>query len=776
MNEPEYKRPTKTILFIAFMGVLLPIAALAVEATVRIFSGAFFDPLPTFYHGVMIATVPLANALLAVSLHRGRPFRHPGWAWLHAFATGTALLYSLLFLPLAPFGVLAIVFYGIGLLPLAPLLSLAAALFGRAGLKRMTGAAPRYLWQGMALALAAFMLLDAPPALTRFGMHFATSDSKQTSMRGVRLLRAAGTEELMLRYCHPRAGVYSGMLGGLLDLHTTVNPEEARAVFYRVTGTPFNSRPAPAARAHRMQDIFDNDRGGEKVGQQAAGVVLESSRMDGSIDANAALAYLEWTMVFRNESSQQQEGRAEVMLPPGAVVSRATLWIGDEEREAAFGSRGKVRQAYESVVRANRDPLLVTTAGPDRVLVQLFPIPPGGNMKIRIGMTAPMAMHDLRRARLQLPSFSERNFTIAPSLRHAVWVESASPLQGGPGLLAQAVNEKLFAVRGGLAEPAPGEGASGIEVARVGQATLAWSADPKGSDGKIVVQTLSERPVAAPRRVALVLDGSLSMRVHQARLAEALASLPYAGELALVHAGDDAPVVFRHDPSDSPATRRYVEGLDFVGGRDNKAALGAAWDWAAQVQGSSIVWVHGAQPESMEDLDPLLQRFERRPGQVALVDVEAAAGPNAVAKKLDGVALIHRAPRAGSLQDDLRRLFGQWQPGATQVALVRERRPAGAMPDAGKTSAHLARLWAAGEVTALGGAAAKREAAVALATRYQLVTPVSGAVVLETQKQYDAAGLNPVPPGSVPTIPEPETWLLMIVALAVLAWRKRARA
>ncbi len=66
--------------------------------------------------------------------------------------------------------------------------------------------------------------------------------------------------------------------------------------------------------------------------------------------------------------------------------------------------------------------------------------------------------------------------------------------------------------------------------------------------------------------------------------------------------------------------------------------------------------------------------------------------------------------------------------------------------------------------------------AVALASRYQLVTPVSGAVVLETQQDYAAAGLEPVAPGSVPTIPEPETWALMIVALLALLWRRKARA
>jgi hypothetical protein len=71
------------------------------------------------------------------------------------------------------------------------------------------------------------------------------------------------------------------------------------------------------------------------------------------------------------------------------------------------------------------------------------------------------------------------------------------------------------------------------------------------------------------------------------------------------------------------------------------------------------------------------------------------------------------------------------------------------------------------------------EEATKLATRYRLVTPVSGAVVLETQEQYERAGLEPVEPGTVPTIPEPEMVLLVAVVGAVLLWllyrRKLAR-
>lgn len=84
---------------------------------------------------------------------------------------------------------------------------------------------------------------------------------------------------------------------------------------------------------------------------------------------------------------------------------------------------------------------------------------------------------------------------------------------------------------------------------------------------------------------------------------------------------------------------------------------------------------------------------------------------------------------------------------------------------------HLARLWAAEEVARLCAARHVAEAGQ-LAARYQLVTPVSGAVVLETQAQYKQAGLQPAGPESVPSVPEPSAGALGFLALALLFLRR----
>jgi len=80
-------------------------------------------------------------------------------------------------------------------------------------------------------------------------------------------------------------------------------------------------------------------------------------------------------------------------------------------------------------------------------------------------------------------------------------------------------------------------------------------------------------------------------------------------------------------------------------------------------------------------------------------------------------------------------------------------------------------LWALGEVSRLAASShpGDRDRAVELAARYQIVTSVSGAVVLENAGQYRETGLTQVnPASSARGVPEPASWGLLIFALMVL--------
>jgi hypothetical protein len=130
----------------------------------------------------------------------------------------------------------------------------------------------------------------------------------------------------------------------------------------------------------------------------------------------------------------------------------------------------------------------------------------------------------------------------------------------------------------------------------------------------------------------------------------------------------------------------------------------------------------------------------------------------------------------GTVEQDLTKLFGMVS-GRTRE-LVPERfstRRSRTLPQEAQATSHIARLWAVDTVTSLMRERKIAEAGV-MAAAHQLVTPVSGAVVLESAAQYARANLKPVDPETVPTVPEPEEWLMIAIAAFVIGWmiyRKR---
>jgi hypothetical protein len=168
------------------------------------------------------------------------------------------------------------------------------------------------------------------------------------------------------------------------------------------------------------------------------------------------------------------------------------------------------------------------------------------------------------------------------------------------------------------------------------------------------------------------------------------------------------------------------------------------------------------------------QRWERRPDGPGLFELQAITGVNKIVESLDGFNQARSLPRTGLVSDDLKMLFDRWQGNIPAFEISRNRVDPADRPtdEAKETSGHLARLWAYDQINSMIQQKGPDylEQAVTTATSYQLVTPVSGAVVLETQQQYKRAGLQPVDPATVPTIPEPEVWALLIIAAIALAW------
>ena len=780
-GEAAVKRPGFALLFFGF---ILPLGTILFEFLTGACAAVLFDPLPTFAHVLLTLVVPLSNLWIWFCLRQSTSTQ-PVWMGLaNGLSVGVALVYGLMFIPATPFAAIGVLFYGAGLVPLSPYLALFVAIvLGTRLATTLQRRLPPHWWTGFGIGFAVLTIFTLPLLLTKLGLQMAVAEDAATRTKGISLLRSFGQDEEILRACYGR----TGRSGEMYNWGVPIGQEAARKIYYQIRGRSFNSVMPPKLYAGRarwtlleQEFTWDNDQGGDAVAGRVKGLSLMSSRQDVITEPDAGLAYLEWTMEFRNTSARQREARTQLLLPPGAVVSRLTLWINGEEREAAFGGRSQVKDAYKQVVTARRDPVLVTTCGPDRVLVQCFPVPPsGGTMKARIGITAPTVLINRANGLFRLPSLIERNFSIQDDLRHLVWIDSPESLScASPLLTADSSKAGLYSLRGSLTDRQLTDPACMVVVQRNAGVDQMWARDTR-QENSIVRQKVLEKPIDPPGAVVLVVDGAAGMDAARTTVAKVLPKLPRGVEFSMLLAYDGVKGsvnLRKADDNSLKETATFLSRSTSQGGHDNVPALVRAWDMASQHKNGMVIWVHGPQPELFDTFEELKQRFERRAGGVNLVTVQSSPGPNRLLEKLDGAAGVRSLLRIGDLEGDLGRLFATLAPGQIAIGLVRERVTlAGSAAEAGsESSLHLARLWAFDECARLRSRQREKEA-MNLAVLYQLVTPVSGAVVLETQAQYDRAGLQPVPPTSVPMIPEPSAAALILLAIGMVWFQRVAR-
>jgi hypothetical protein len=733
----------------------------------------------------VITAVPIVNLKLWVMRRREQPVSR-GWIFASAAGAAVGLSYALLFLPLYPIAAIGIIYFGLGLLPFAPLTAGLSALTHAIGAgRREQRPFQRLAWWGIATGFVLVLALDVPTALTRYAVRAGNSLDSTQRERAVRIMRALGNRDLLLRLCYDNSRYTGGLLGLIVegtfslrmddfdDRRVASRPEAARELWYRVTGESYASQPPPLrGRVWGFSREFDwdPDQGGAQVGGRAAGLSLANSRIDASMDADDAVAYLEWTTEFANSRKwQEREARMSLALPPGAVVTRATLWVNGEEREAAFASRRDVRAAYESVVTARRDPLLVTTNGADQVLVQMYPVPPGGRAKFRIGITAPLALGNDDRASLALPAIVDRNFSIDGNLHHAVWVEGDD---------RDAVADAAFV-------PVAAEGpvirrrASFTDLELTGRRPrIALSRNPRADavSAGAAIQTIRREPREPAGSFFVLLDGSVHARPGRDGLLAALDRIPAGARIGFGIAAD-TPALLSLAPWSEARRAELVKLLDsqvFAGGQDNTGALAQALGMLEGEPRATLLWIHGVQGYEFTEhgaaLDQVLDRGTRLP-DIWLLPV--AAGPNALLRHPRLFTAAHTLAWSGDVGADIRAALDDYFDAGPRWTIART-----SGVDAGlvRGSQHVEKLWALDQVEALlAQRKPDRDGAIALAARYRLVTPVSGAVVLESDDQYQRAGLTPPDPGAVPTIPEPETWALLIVACLAFAWAVHAR-
>ncbi|MDZ4859079.1 MAG: hypothetical protein SGI88_08830 [Candidatus Hydrogenedentes bacterium] len=787
VERPIYS-PRKSAL-VLILGILVPAGALIFEFCLGAMAEMYVDPIPTWWH--IAAGAALLGALILVHFFLESPDQqfHKRWSRaafvLNGYATALAAVYFLIYIPLLPVSVVALLAFGLGIMGFAPMFCLVAGLIQMDALYRLHSQQPlacplprRYSIMGVAVVLLLAAVYTGPGIVAARVLPMAISDDPVSRDRGIRQIRTFHLEHQLLKACY--APIVRG-IGPSRRWNTDdiAQRDQYRNLYFRVTGVPYNSVPKPEMRvtfrtrpfANSWEDerVADSEVGGTKVAGRVRGVSLRASSMDASVMRLAStkdapqLAYLEWIVEFENVSESEREARAQIELPHGGVASRLTLWIDGEEREAAFGGRDQVREAYQSVaVVQRRDPALLNVCGPDKVLLQCFPILPNSTMKVKLGITAPLVMRN-GKAYLRLPYISERNFTIVPGFEHGVWIECE------PGLVATCPvlkSEGDQTLRANVPETELQRGdRAAVQVAAL------WSNGPLYAGilgAKAATMTMRAVPESTSETsMCLVIDGSAGMGDVQIDWDSIIGAIPPNTVLSAFFASDDIEIFDGH--VNSAEFAHWLSTREYEGGCDPVPSLIRACETAGI--GGTVLWVHGPLPVELSSVEPLRQ-WERRRGEASprILSIEAIPGPNRMLEQCGDLQMLERIPVLESLDETIQFAL-KYRASGSMIAQFELNESDSAHQIEGMASGHVVRL----AVNDAVGRAVRAHQTGALdllrplAVETRLVTPLSGAVVLERAEQYAQHGLDPAKnEEAIPGVPEPHEWALMLVVCLVV--------
>ncbi len=815
----------------------LSLVAILVEAVTHLCAGMIFDPLPNagYYLAYLLAALsPLLAQSVLYEARGGFLRRWFSEQRLLAVATALSLLSFLVAVtacfmlgPVLIFGAVGVLI-GIGLIILAPVF-LAFLSFGQflrlrarwremgyPKVPRLRAVVPALLLAGATLGWVVARPL-AVGALIATATDAASSPEQQTrAVDGLRRLK--GEDAVLARAYGSRLPYFEAL--GYEVMHGEASwqyynwpgwdanwwqsdekAREAKRLYFLITGRSFATGRVPWTVRHQrpaqwINDMAAQETGGTRVGRKVPDLSLASSEVEGVLDNETATAEYDWTLVFKNDNPRDPaEARAEILLPPGGVVHKVSLWINGEERPAAFGATAQVRKAYQEVaVVQRRDPLLVTMPAPGKVLAQCFPVPAGKTMQIRLGITAPLVGQDAWPTRTVFtpPAFGQINFEQPRSLRHRFTLRTPGPADGiweaGQGWKVQS------------------EGRAAVLEAALPPAGI--FAPPRLMARETLPRVYRDRP--QPLDAVVVVDtGAVMGRAFGGRerkaLADALAKWPGGSRVRLhdARSADQAtppldPVRDRGRILSWLAARRYVGGVDAVPALMTAIRTAGTDSLGGQRRGA-VVYLHGPAPESVSDPTPLVEAMKARgEGAPLVLTLQAVTqAPDAIGERLASLPRA-RVRSVASFDGDLAATLEGAVPAVADPENIlvprllhlyegTERRGSQAGVRWSRIGAARRAVDAWYRHSNFGPEAWKASKAAANA---RLVTPLSGAVVLETQEQYEQHGLDdgtkkksqkaaknaaegeesePLPTveeaGETTTaIPEPGTLILMVTA------------
>lgn len=106
-----------------------------------------------------------------------------------------------------------------------------------------------------------------------------------------------------------------------------------------------------------------------------------------TVDGSRRIATVEVEEVFRNASPRMLEGDYLYPIPPGAVFTDFSLFMGEQELRGEVLPADEARRIYEEIVRRKKDPALIELVGHGVLRARVFPIDPGDTRRVILRYT-----------------------------------------------------------------------------------------------------------------------------------------------------------------------------------------------------------------------------------------------------------------------------------------------------------------------------------------------------------------------------------------------------
>lgn len=731
--------------FVITLGAILPglsLLAYGVYALSTVQQPNFAEE---FAKLALLLVVPFFNFVVWSAVRKRYLVRPRLIGLMNGFAFGLSAAWSAIWASTVLFGMsnLSCKFGWMLLLCTAPFLLFAAFCLGldlwnktEANIRRVTAT---FSVLGVLLS---FLFVFTPLARANYVQSLVTN-ARQASLeeqgKAISALRSVATDEDLRPSKFPLGGF---ALAELLipNRGFESGSDVDKELYFKVTGKSYFASVLKGKKSLVAEREIVNP----VVGAKIPGLSLAKSQMAGNIDAATLTSSLDWTLTFHNSSPSMQEARCEIAIPKQAVVSRVTLWVDGVPREGAFASSSKGQQSAQSGDGQIIDPLLVTMTAPDRVLLQCYPVPANsGVLKVRLGFKVPVETADGKTCSMKLPQLVATNFI--QSRRHRVnFISHDLPQQSLPGLVIKK-NADGYSLTGILKATDVSAAAATLVVQRTAPLAEIAALDWYAKKPQYIIQSLKEVARPSVKRLFVVIDSSASLKGDAQQIKQALASIPTCLKPTIVYAGKQAQVLLNADT--------------FEGGQDNWPTLRETIETAAEQASSAVLWIHGPQPIAPKLADSAVLDLVHR---VSLFDLQIESGPNSILPALqleDASGLITyetlgRKDSAGSSEEssaaELKAILPALEGGTTSAGekrLVVQRslsmnQPSCPIISDRMVSAQVTCLWAREEVAKLIAGGQHHEASV-LGTYYRLVTPVTGAVVLEDPREYKVRGLKP---------------------------------